>query len=157
MAFTIIIERTETTLTVRNFKCFCDSQREHEEYRALTCDPCEDNFKDRVLHTGSITLPGGQTIQDGQGASRNVGTDSYPVTIIGWTKSGQPLYVQAATARATKNSDHYGVQNHIFAANPDGHIKAAKWTTRRGRSFFTVGGYAHLSVNGYAKHSDPHI
>jgi Tol biopolymer transport system component len=111
-----------------------------------------------MITTGSITLPSGETIRAGQGGSYGIGSDSYPVTIVGWSKSGKTIYYQAAIARATSNSDYYGAQRYLFVADPSAPIQAATWRTgRRTAGAFRPKGSKHgyVSTNGYYKRTDP--
>jgi hypothetical protein len=111
-----------------------------------------------MISTGTITLPNGSTISAGQGGSYGIGSDSYPVTIIGWTKSGKTLYYRSAIARATKDSDYYGTQTYLFIADPSAPVKTATWRTgrRTGGAFRPKGSTnGYVSTNGYRKRMDP--
>ena len=111
-----------------------------------------------MITTGSITLPNGETIKAGQGGSYGIGSDCYPITIIGWSKSGKTLYFQDATARATKDSDYYGDQTYLFIPNPEAEIQKATWRTgrRTGGAFRPKGSnHGYVDTSGYRKRLDP--
>ena len=111
-----------------------------------------------MITTGSITLPNGETVEAGQGGSYSIGSDSYPITIIGWSKSGKTLYYQDAIARATQNSDFYGTQRHLFVADPSAPVETATWRTgrRTGGAFRPKGSnHGYIGTKGYHKRLDP--
>ena len=161
MAFTIILEETETTKTLRTFDCYCRSAKDHarnsKEEREDGERKHRSDHTDRVIHTGSITLPNGQTVRDGQGAAYHIGSDSYPRTIIGWTASGKTIFVQAANSHSVSTGNNNREdQRHLFTANPAGKIETVKWTTRRGDSYFSTGRCGYVSTSGYASYPAPH-
>ena len=111
-----------------------------------------------MITNGTITLPNGNTISAGQGGSYGIGSDTYPVTIIGWTKSGKTLYYQDAIARATNDSDYYGTQRYLFIADPSAKVRTATWRTgrRTGGAFRPKGSKCgYIGTNGYYKRMDP--
>ena len=105
---------------------------------------------------GEITLPNGDTIRTGQGGGYHVGSDSYPVTIIGWSKSGKTLYYQHASARHTEDSEYYGTQRYVFTADTTGPIWVATWRRGGAGGFKRKGSrYISISTRGYRKYRDP--
>ena len=108
-----------------------------------------------MLREGTVTLPNGQTIEAGQGGCYSIGSDRYPVTIIGWTKSGKTIYYQYADAKRTDNNGMSESQSYEFTPNPNGRVGVATWR-RRTNSFQPKGGRSgYLSTTGYAKYRDP--
>ena len=108
-----------------------------------------------MISSGTITLPNDQTVSAGQGGSYHIGSDTYPVTIVGWSKSGKTVFYQAAVARPTKDSDFYGTQSHLFVADPSAPVKKATW--RKGDESFRPKGSKHGSIgtSGYRSYLDP--
>jgi len=121
------------------------------------------NNPKNMVTTGSITLPDGTTITVGQGSAYHIGSDSYAMTVIGWTKSGKTIYVQQAKARATNNSDYYSRQSYLFTADPNAEIEIVTWrrmkyapASRGGGSWKKKGrktGY--FTFKGYRYYRDP--
>ena len=113
---------------------------------------------ENMITSGKITLPNGDTITAGQGGSYGIGCDLYPITIVGWTKSGKTIYYQKARARTTRNSDYYSDQRYLITTNPDAPIKAATWR-KKVDGFKPKGSFSHhggfIYTDGYAKHLDP--
>lgn len=158
MAFTIIINETETTKTLRTFDCYCRSAQAHARIVKCAEEAGEEHrtsHTDRVIHTGTITLPNGETVRDGQGAAYHIGSDSYPFTILGWTKTGKTVFFQKAERRRIA-TDCPEDQRYLFAADSDGKIEAAKWTTRRGHSFYAAGRCGAYTTDGFSAYADPH-
>tara|TARA_R110000824_G_C15214068_1_gene676946 strand:- start:530 stop:1012 length:483 start_codon:yes stop_codon:yes gene_type:complete len=159
MAFTIIINETETTKTLRTFDCYCRSAKDHARNSKLESEDSERKHRsdhtDRVIQTGSITLPNGEAVRDGQGAAYHIGSDSYPFTILGWTKTGKTVFFQKAERRRIA-TDCPEDQRYLFAADLDGKIEAGKWTTRRGHSFYAAGRCGGYTTDGFAAYADPH-
>ena len=90
----------------------------------------QENLVKRMLTEGEITLPNGQTIVAGQGGSDSIGSDIYPITIIGWNKSGKMLYYRSAKLYPTANNpsyQHEGETKCLFVDDTDAEIKVATW------------------------------
>jgi len=111
-----------------------------------------------MVSEGSVTLPNGDTIEAGQGGSYCIGSDRYPVTIVGWTKSGKTIFYQAAKrARNDNNGAFSEAQSYLFWSNPKAPVQKATWRTTRHGSFYRESrertGFIHTS--GYDAHFDP--
>ena len=105
---------------------------------------------------GAITLPDGRTIIAGQGGTYTIGSDCYPITIVGWSKSGKTLFYQEATARPTRGSDFYGIQSCLYTPNTDAEIKKATWRRSNGGCFKPAGRpCGFVDAGGYSKRIDP--
>jgi hypothetical protein len=97
--------------------------------------------RDTMTNTGNITLPNGDTISAGQGGSYTVGSDTYPVTIVGWSKSGKTLYYRRAK-RVTRGSD-------VFTPRLDKPVQTATWRARD-EVFRPKGcGWSSIHTDGY--------
>jgi len=108
-----------------------------------------------MLTEGTITLPNGQTIEVGQGGSYGIGSDRYPVTIIGWTKSGKTIWYQTATGKRTDNNGMSECQSYEFTPNPNGRVSVGTWR-RRVNSFQPKGdNCGYIGTNGYDQYRDP--
>jgi len=104
----------------------------------------QEKLQAKMISEGEITLPNGQTIVAGQGGSYTIGSDTYPVTIIGWNKSGKMLYYRAAKHYATSNNPPYQTDqetNCLFVDDAEAEIKIATWRkprlTYKGRHWST--------------------
>ena len=107
---------------------------------------------------GSITLPNGQTIGAGQGGCLGIGSDRYPVTIVGWTKSGKTIYYQGANSRRVDDNGLSEDQSHTFSPDPGAEVETATWRTgaRHGGEFVPKGRqHGYISTRGHVAHRDP--
>lgn len=106
------------------------------------------------MTTDTITLPNGDTITKGQGGSYTIGSDIYPVTIVGWSPSGRTIYYRRAHAHATGASDYYGEQAYLFTDNAEAPTQAATW--RRAASAFRPKGdkCGTVKTDGYDAYTD---
>ncbi len=68
----------------------------------------------------------------GMGATMQVGSDQYAVTIIGVTPSGKTIKLQHDRVRLTKESrrglskDRGAHQQHLFTSDPNGEVVTAR-------------------------------
>ena len=116
-----------------------------------------------MIVDGTITLQNGETIQHGQGGRYYSGSDVYPVTIVGWSKSGKTIFYRSAKAIPTKDCDYYGEQSYLYVDLPEAPIKAATWrSSKRYRNYKNGGAYVpkgssfgSIGTNGYLKSLDP--
>ena len=114
-----------------------------------------------MIQGGDIALPSGQVITSGQGGYYSVGSDVYPVTIIGWSKSGKTLYYQAALAQPTETHEHFGRQDYTFEPDPNAGIQIATWRRpgrvggRNGRFVPQGATTTTIGTTGYHKRIDP--
>ena len=105
--------------------------------------------------TGTITLPNGTTVMVGQGGCYCIGSDRYPITVVGWSASGKTLYYRRARAHATKASNPFGMQSYVFTENPDAPVRTATWR-RKDKRFRPKGSkWASIHTNGYDAYTDP--
>jgi len=102
--------------------------------------------------TGTITLPNGQTIEAGQGATYRIGSDAYPVTILGWSKSGNTIYYRQA--RWCWKSDDY-VDNPAREVEVATWRKPARWNYDRGNFYQRYGRCGYITTDGYEQGHDP--
>jgi hypothetical protein len=123
---------------------------------------------------GTIALPWGPVIEAGFGAAYHIGSDTYPITIVGWSTSGKTLYYQRAKAHPTKGSDFYGDQTYLYSVNPSALLEVATYRTgkqdsgsyydrRSDKRVEYAGTYrpkgsktGYLSFRGYGCRLDPH-
>ena len=120
-----------------------------------------------MISIGTVTLPNGCTISSGQGGTYSIGTDTYPITIVGWSKSGKTIFYRSARSVATKDSNFYGVrgeQCHQFIEDPNAIIEVATWrrpgTKQQGNTgcFRPKGStYSRIETDGYGAYRDPHF
>jgi hypothetical protein len=117
-----------------------------------------------MISTGSIVLPTGDKIEAGQGGAETCGSDCYPITIVGWNKSGRRLFYRAAIATPTERHDHFGSQDYTYTPDPDADIKVATWRAPRTNRPGDGGIYrprgqdfGRVYLDGYECYRDPHF
>ena len=70
----------------------------------------------------------------GMGATKVVGSDRYPCTIIDITSSGKTLTVQEDKATRLDNNGMSSLQEYLYEENPDGEIERFRMTKRGWRN-----------------------
>jgi hypothetical protein len=114
-----------------------------------------------ITTQGEVELPNGTTLCAGQGGSYRIGSDVYPITIVGWSERGRKLFFREARRRAVATSDYYGEQRYMFWDDPQACIRVATWRrggTRRNRAGVYMergSSCGAIYTDGYACHMDP--
>jgi len=85
----------------------------------------------------SITDRDGRVITVGTPATIGIGSDSYPATVVGISKSGRTIEVQNDNYQRTDSNGYGGNQEYSYAPNPDAPIH--KYSLRKDGRFRLVG------------------
>ena len=105
--------------------------------------------------TGKIKLPNGKELSTPSGGTYQVGSDTYPVTIVGFSRSGKTVFYRRANYRMAPGHDYLD-QEYIYEDHPKAEIKKATWRRRGG--FKPVGCQTtYIRTNGYGCYRDPHF
>lgn len=88
----------------------------------------------------------------GDGATLQIGSDSYPCTIIRISPSGKTLSLQRDSYRRTDSNGQSESQEYEFGRNPNGEIFQARFSSKRER-WESKG--RPVSLNGRRAYFDP--
>lgn len=94
----------------------------------------------------------------GMGATYGINGDAYPYTIVE-VISDRLIVVQEDQARATKDSDYYGTQRHVYVPDPNG--KRLRISLRKNGRWIQVGqalrGWGTFHIGKRRARTDPHF
>ena len=76
-------------------------------------------------------------IKKGMGATQNVGSDSYPYTIIDIYHNGNEIHAQRDNSTPTDDCEYYGKQSYTYTPNTDSEIEV--FTLRKNGCFVKKG------------------
>jgi hypothetical protein len=84
-----------------------------------------------------------------------IGTDSYPVTVVGVERNGRVVTVQFDTAKHNAGSNYYGIQRHMIYRNEKG--RTEKFTWKPSAQCYTLKGRPHgfLHLGEWKAYTDP--
>ena len=102
-----------------------------------------------------MTLLNGTHVAVGSGGSYSIGSDTYPITIVGWSASGKVLYYRDARAHPTVDSDPYGIQRYLFTEDPTAPVRTATWRKSSGVYKPMGASSGVIRTDGYHKYMDP--
>lgn len=89
----------------------------------------------------------------GMGATIQIGSDSYPATVIQITQNGKRIVLQEDNATRTDNNGLSELQEYTYQANPNGAIHIA--TLRKDGRYRLTGGKTPVSIGIRRKYYDP--
>ena len=118
-------------MTVQYFDTLEDAEEYVDQWK-------ETKLSKNMITEGSIKLPNGDTVSAGHGGYYAICGDRYPVTIVGWSKSGKTIYYQDAKKIPTKDCMLRGKQTYLYQPNPEAKLKKATW--RRNENCFVPSG-----------------
>ena len=72
---------------------------------------------------------------EGDAATLQVGSDSYPYTVIEVWKGGRQIVLQACKTKPAPGFDYYNNQEYIIEPDPDGKKIKANFAPKRRRSY----------------------
>ena len=99
----------------------------------------------KVYVNGPVNLPNGDRAFVGKGGTYIINGDTYPITILGWSKSGRVVYYRKANHRGAA----------VFVDNENAPIEVATYRNKCG-SFKPKGrGYGFVRCDGYDHQMDP--
>ena len=109
-----------------------------------------------MITKGSITLPNGSDVEFGTAGAYSVGSDIYPCTVVGWSKSGKTVWVQDAEYKVISGSTYDGSAKYECWPNALRPLKKA--TFRKDRRFrFSGVRHGSVSFGRFSVHIDPHF
>lgn len=76
-------------------------------------------------------------ITKGMGATKSVGSDCYPYTVVDIKSNGKEIHAQRDNSTPTEDSDYFGVQSYTYSPNPDSDIEI--FTLRKNGYFVKKG------------------
>lgn len=76
-------------------------------------------------------------IEVGMGASKSVGSDSYPYTVIKIQSNGNEIHAQRDISTPTEDSEYYGNQSYTYTPDPESDIEI--FTLRKNGYFVKKG------------------
>jgi hypothetical protein len=76
-------------------------------------------------------------IEVGMGATKSVGSDSYPYTIIKVTSNGNEIHAQRDNSTPTEDSEYYGTQSYTYIQDPNSEVEI--FTLRKNGYFVKKG------------------
>ena len=76
-------------------------------------------------------------VKVGMGATKSVGSDSYPYTIIKVTSNGNEIHAQRDNSTPTEDSEYYGTQSYTYIQDPNSEVEI--FTLRKNGYFVKKG------------------
>jgi len=76
-------------------------------------------------------------IEVGMGATKSVGSDSYPYTITKVTSNGNEIHAQRDNSTPTEDSEYYGTQSYTYSQDPNSKVEI--FTLRKNGYFVKKG------------------
>lgn len=98
--------------------------------------------------------PNGVKLVVGIGATMSIGSDRYPYTVVGFTKSGKTLTVVRDNFTADKEGghDYYGNQKWVYTPRDPINAETARWSSKM--SCYQIKG-TRLRVGEREAYQDP--
>jgi len=97
-------------------------------------------------------------VKVGMGATKSVGSDCYPYTVIKVQSNGNEIHAQRDNSISAEGSDYYGTQIYTYTPNPDSEVEI--FTLRKNGYFVKKGRplkyyWDSLSLGGRKCYRDP--
>ena len=108
-----------------------------------------------MITEGTITLPNGQTIHANSHGSYTVGSDVYPMVILGWTKSGKTIFCQEAKSRRCDGNGYGEDQAWMVWENPNGRRFKATWRSKEKEFRRSYNKYGFVYTDKFRCYRDP--
>lgn len=110
-----------------------------------------------MITEGKVILPNGKEATFGTPGSYSVGSDVYPCTVFGWTKSGKTLWVQNAGYRVVEGSAHNGTAVYECWPNALNPIRKVTWRAKSRTFRFKGWKHGSVSIGKFYAYQDPHF
>ena len=91
----------------------------------------------------------------GQGVTVHYGSDCYPYTVIGITKSGKTITIQSDNYKRIDKNGYGGMQEYKYERDPNGCVLKVRKNSRE--VWKVLGGGNTVTFGGRRAYSDPHF